>query len=244
MIKGKIKLRGGNSDFETIPEGLYTLQILDVDAVEWSYKGQDKEGFNFKFAILDEEELPESGESTRGRFLWWRVSNSLNKRSNLFKLATAALGRKLTEEETDVEGTECLDLNDLVGLQLIGMVANKEDAEGRVWSNIGSVSKAKTKLDPVEYVPEEVKVVKTKTSPIEEEDGKEEEDDDIEEILENPILKEIKDEIEYKEEDKKEEEDDDEEEELAKLELAAEKAKLKLAKLKLAKKASAKKRMN
>lgn len=244
---GKVRITGGSGDFETIPEGIYTLQIIKVEDAFWTYKGQDKEGFNFTFAILDDEELPESGESTRGRYLWWRVSNSINKRSHLYKLACAALGRDLTAEETDTseDNDELLSPeDDLVGLQLTGIVKHNEDSDGRLWANIDSVTKVKEELEPLEVkTSDEDEVKTTKTTPLEEVMEEEDDDEDLDDVLENPVLDEIMegfaDEEDEDEDEEDEEEDDDEEEELdeEEAEEAARKAALRLKKIKEAKKA-------
>ena len=234
MLSERPKLRGGAGDFETIPEGVYTLQILDVDAVSWEYKGKENKGFNFKFGILDDEELPESGDSTRGRFLWWRVTDSINKRSNLYKLASAVLGRKLTDEEQDPEDADSLYPNDLVGLQIMGVIENNEDNEGNVWSNIASVSKVKTELEAMEYEAEEATVTKTVTKPVkkiiekvvEEEDEEDEEEEEDESFSINDFDKDIND-----------DDDDDDDAELEALRRAKMKADARLAEMKAQKKA-------
>jgi len=226
MIQGKAKLTGGNGDFETIPEGVYTLQIIDVNEAILSFKGKERGGFNFKFAILDDEEFPVSGEPIRGRFLWWKVSDSINKKSNLCKLAVSALGRPLTDEEQDIESDGCLNLNGLVGLQIMAVITNSEDKTGKLWSNIDSVSKVKTLLKPVEYEPEEEVKVKTTTKAVVE---KEEVQEGLE--LVDPVIDKIMN-------DTADEEEEDVE--LAELEAAAEKAKERLAKLKESKRLAGK----
>lgn len=258
MLTKKPTLRGGG-DFETIPEGLYTLQIVDVNEATWEYKGQEKFGFNFKFAILDDEDLPESGESTRGRFLWWRMSDAISKRSNLHKLAAAAFGRKLTDDEQDPRSDDQLNPNDLVGLQIMGSVVNNEDNDGRVWSNIVAAVKAKHKLEPVDYTPAETETKKTVTKPakkvVEEDDdqGKlnlpdlnpefdkivnkkkaEEDNEDEEEEDEDDTPKKVLNKSKKVESD--DEDDEEEDAELAELEAAAAKARKRLEAKKLERK--------
>ena len=238
MLSTRPKLRGGSGDFEPVSEGVYTLQILDVDAVSWEYKGEKKDGFNFKLAILDDEELPESGASTRGRFLWYRVSDAISKRSNLYKLASAAFGRQLTNEETDPDSEECLNPNDLVGKQVMGVVVNNVDNDGRTWNNIESVSRVKTKLKPIDYKVEEPTVTKTETKPVKKAEPvkskKEEEemdDEELDKILEEDDAFEDEEEEEEEEEaeEEAEDEDDDDEAELEKLRKATEAAEKRLA---------------
>lgn len=254
MLKGKPKLSGGKS-FELIPEGLYTVQVLDVDEATWEIKGQTVEGYNFKFGILDEEDLPESGETTRGRYLWSRVSNAITKKAYLHKLAVAALGRPLTEEEQDPsdDNDDKLNPNDLVGSQLIISVIHTEK-EGIKYANIesGNFTKARHKLEPMEYSPEETETKRTVTKPVKkvvEEDDEEESDvqkglpnlnpeldkymgknkkavdeDEEEGDLDGPV-KAKKSKLVVVEET---EEDEEEDEELAELEAAAKRAKAKL----------------
>lgn len=262
MLNKKPKLRGGG-DFETIPEGMYTLQILDVDEATWEYKGEEKTGFNFKFAILDDDEL-DNGKTTRGRFLWWRVSDAISKRANLHKLAVAAFGRALTDDEQDSDSEDQLNPNDLVGEQIVASVVNNEDNDGRTWSNIVAVSRAKRKLEAVDYESEEAETKKTVTKPakrvVEEEEDEEEDPkhpklpnlnpalDDAIEGIERKKKKAVVEEDEDEEGDlddpkpvkkkkvvEEEEDEDDDDEEMAALEEAAKKAKARLEAKKLEK---------
>ena len=257
MIKGRSDL-SNSGDFETIPEGSYVLQIVDVNDTVLTYKGKEKPGFQFKFAILDDYKLPESKESTRGRFLWWPVSNSINKRSNLHKLAANALRRKLTEAEQDIDSKECLNPNDLVGLQLVGVVEHNEGKDERVWANVTSTSmllKKEHELKPVEYEPEEDTVTETATKSIADVDVSDEDlDDELDEVLKNPALDAVMDDEDDEDEDEDEDEDDeddededdededeDDEDELAELATAARKAEKRLAAAKATRKKLVKK---
>ena len=252
MIKGRSDL-SNSGDFETIPEGSYVLQIVDVNDTVLTYKGKEKPGFQFKFAILDDYKLPESKESTRGRFLWWPVSNSINKRSNLHKLAANALRRKLTEAEQDIDSKECLNPNDLVGLQLVGVVEHNEGKDERVWANVTSTSmllKKEHELKPVEYEPEEDTVTETATKSIADVDVSDEDlDDELDEVLKNPALdaamgEDDEDDEDDEDEDEDEDEyedDEDDEEELAELATAARKAEERLAAAKATRKKPVKK---
>lgn len=151
-------LSGGKGDFETIPEGPYTAQILDVENTILTFKGESKPGYKYMFAILDDDKLPESGDSVRGRRLWWSVSDSIGKRANLNKLATCALKRELTDVEMDVEDPNCFDPESIVGMQVMVSVENKEYND-RMYSNIKAVFKVKAELEKIDFTPE-VKTVK------------------------------------------------------------------------------------
>ena len=86
MLNGiKPTIKVGNS-FSLIPEGVLTLQIVDVNLEQTSYLGVEKDVLNYKFAILDDIEDEEGGKA-RGRFMWKRCSLSLNPKSWLYKLA-------------------------------------------------------------------------------------------------------------------------------------------------------------
>jgi hypothetical protein len=166
MLDGKkieIKVGGG---FAPLAMDKYTLEIVDVSLVTQfnKFKGEEQEMLNYQFQVLDNKQVPdtEPAESTRGRFLWKRCSASLNQKSWLGKLATAAYGRDLTKEEMDT-----FDPESLIGKQVDVMLDQKPSQDGTmIYNNILSFSKCAKKLTPTNYDPQANKIEKTST-PIE-----------------------------------------------------------------------------
>lgn len=148
MLNGyKPSIKVGNS-FALIPEGMYTLLIVDVDPDVSEYMGVSKNVLAYKFIILDSGKDDEGGE-IRGRYIWKRCSESMNSKSWLHMLYTAVLGRSPTEEEA-----VAFDAESIVGKQVLAMVEQKTKKDGSgVYNNILKFSKASKKLEPVEYSP-------------------------------------------------------------------------------------------
>ena len=149
MLNGKtIKISTGGA-FATIDEGVYTAEIIDVDLLEnviTAYSPDGKDMLNFKFAILDDiaiparDGLPES--TTRDRFLWHRMTPSLNEKATMSKLVKAALGRVPTPEEINSFNPE-----ELIGKQVQVVVVNNPSKDGtRTFSNIDNYIKATKQL--------------------------------------------------------------------------------------------------
>lgn len=160
LDKSKLKIKVGG-DFEALPADKYTAQVSDVSLVTQfnKFKGIEEDLLNFKFTILDDKET-ESGESTRGRLVWQRVSQTLGGRSKLGKLAIAIYGRELTKDEM-----ETFDPESLLGKQVDIMVVQNPSSDGTtIYNNIISVSKAIKKLKPVEDQ-EQAKPLVKKTVP-------------------------------------------------------------------------------
>lgn len=142
-IKPEIKL--GNT-YTLLPEGMLTLQIVDVNMDTSTYLGIEKDVLNYKFAVLDDLK-DEDGATVRGRFLWKRCSLSLNPKSWLSKLASAVVGHELSEDEK-----ASFDPEALVGKQVVGMVEQKSSQDGSTtYNNILKFSKVTKKLETVEY---------------------------------------------------------------------------------------------
>ena len=181
MLEGKkanIRLGG---DFDPVPMDRYTIQIADVNFVNQfsKWKGKEEELLNYQYVILDEKQMPvkegqEKADTTRGRFLWHRMSQTLGQKSWLLKLVKAAYGRDLTKEEM-----ENFDPEAIVGYQVDVMVEQTPNKEGTtIYNNV--VSYAKT-LKMLEVMPEDSavatkkNVVENTTTPAE---APEEEDPD------------------------------------------------------------------
>lgn len=143
LDKSKLKIKTGG-DFEPLPIDKYTAQITDINLVTQmnSFKGVEEDLLKFTFTILDDKQT-EDGESTRGRLVWYRVTQSLGARAKLGKLAQAVYGRDLTKEEK-----ESFDPEDMIGKQvdlLIDQNPDKNDSS-IIYNNITSVSKNVKKL--------------------------------------------------------------------------------------------------
>ena len=146
MLEGKkIEIKVGG-EYDPIPMDKYTVQIANVDAVTQfnKFKGVEQEVLNFQYVILDEKPMPEGKETTRGRYLWHRVTPVLSGKSWLMKLAKAVYGRDLTREEQ-----ENFDPEDIVCKQVDVMVEQKPSADGSVvYNNIVAYSKTVKELEP------------------------------------------------------------------------------------------------
>jgi hypothetical protein len=156
MLNGyKPNIKVGNS-FALIPEAMYTLQIVDVDPEVSTYMGTDKNVLAYKFAILDSGKDDEGGE-IRGRFIWKRCSESMNSKSWLYMLVTAAYGHAPTEEEI-----VAFDAEALIGKQVQAMVEQKTKKDGSgVYNNILKFSKATKQLEAVAYESKSQTIEKT-----------------------------------------------------------------------------------
>ncbi len=149
MLDGKkanIKIGG---DFDPIPMDKYTVQIADVNLVTQfnKFKGEEVEMLNYQYIILDEKPMPDSEETTRGRFLWHRLGQSLGSRSWLLKLAKAVEGRDLTRDEM-----EKFDPEALVGRQVDVMVEQNPSKDGTaIYNNVVAYSKTLKVLEKVDF---------------------------------------------------------------------------------------------
>lgn len=164
--KADIKVGG---DFGTVPADKYTVQIADVNFKTMfnKFKGEEEERLNFKYVILDDKPMHEDDDgSTRGRFLWHAVTQSLSTRSWLMKLAKAAYGRDLTKEELDRESPKFFDPEGLIGMQVDVMVTEDPNKDNTaVFNNVTAYSKTRTKLDPVDVERAEQTVVEDASQP-------------------------------------------------------------------------------
>jgi hypothetical protein len=126
----------GGEGFELVPEGVYTVEVLDVQFMD---KDEDKntqftpkDKFKFVLAILDSEH--------RGRLLWHRVTTTFTsgfkgRASKLYELVCAVMGEKVDD------GIE-LDINTLISGQLRVVVKHNNG-----WANVTEVMKVDTKLE-------------------------------------------------------------------------------------------------
>jgi hypothetical protein len=165
----KVNIKVGG-DFDPIPMDKYTVQIADVNPVTQfnRWKGEDQILLNYQFVVLDDKPMPD-GSSTRGRFLWRRVSQSLSGKSWLMKLVVSAYGRDLTPEEvrkfeSDDTATEALEA--LIGKQVDVMVEQNPSKDGTtIFNNVVTFSKTLKLLDPID-MPAGQTVVETSSSSV------------------------------------------------------------------------------
>lgn len=152
MLNGKkfeIKVGG---EFPLLPVDKYTTQILDVNPITQynSFKGEEQEMLEYKFAVLDEKEIPNTenskGQTTRGKFIWKRVTPSWGEKSWLTKLIKAVESHDLTKDEV-----KKYDLESLVGKQVDIMIEHNPSKKdpSMVFANIISFSKTAKKLEPL-----------------------------------------------------------------------------------------------
>lgn len=149
-----IRINEGKS-FDPVPEDKYQVQVTDVEAViQMNYQGtQEEERLRYTFTILDPDKTmqDEAGNPAplRGRKLWSRFTKVLSlpgasKASNLTKLIAAVFGRELERAELEVFEPE-----DIIGKQLSVMVnQTKSKADGNIYNNIISFSKAGKEMEP------------------------------------------------------------------------------------------------
>lgn len=142
---------GGN--FDPVPMDKYTVQCVDVTLVTQQkfQSTEDEEVLNYKFAILTDNPMEITAEdgtkkegSTRGKFLWKRCRLALGEQAWLRKLANAAYGRNLTQDEL-----KTFDPESIVGKQVDVLVEQKEK-EDKVFVNITTFSKTIKPLTPMD----------------------------------------------------------------------------------------------
>jgi len=243
MLGRKADIRIGG-DFSTVPADKYTVQIADVNfkTLFNKWKNQEEEMLNFQYVVLNEKPMPETEDgkdagTTRGRFIWHKVSQSLSTKSWLMKLAKAVYGRDLTKEELDPKSPKFFDPEKLIGKQVDIMVTEDPNKDNTaMFNNVVSYSKTVKPLEPLPLTKTGQTVIESETKPAVAEV-------DVPNL--NPGLDNFLDDLEKdKEETKTEdpEETEDQEEEAEEEESLEElEAKLKLAKAK-AKEAKAKKK--
>jgi len=163
MLDKKANIKVGGK-FELIPANAYTLQIADVNFKTQfnKFKGVEEERLNFRFIVLDEKPMADGSEfdTTRGQYLWKAMSQSLNEKSWLFKLACAVYGKTLSQDEQEAFNPE-----DLIGFQVNVLVDQKANEAGTaIYNNILSFAKTVKKLPLVEEVVRADEVVIEKTT--------------------------------------------------------------------------------
>lgn len=161
-----------STGFSPVPADKYTVQILDVDyKMTKKYKSnEDEEKLNYKFVVLDDKEMVEGTKtrSTRGKYIWSAVSQSLNKKSWLYKLACAVYGRDLTKEEMDPEHKDFFNAESLVGKQVDVMVSvETSKTSGNSYNKVIGYFKNNKALKSWDNESEGIKTVDVKVAEIE-----------------------------------------------------------------------------
>lgn len=167
MLEGKkynIKVGG---DYDPIPADKYTVQIEDITLVTQfnKWKGEDQELLNYQYVVLDDK-ATEDGGTTRGRYLWHRMSQSLSSKSWLMKFVKAVYGRDLTREEL-----ESFDPEAVMGKQVDVMVEVNPSKDGSaVYNNIISYSKNLKALKDIESDKKQSKKKEVESKPVDDGD--------------------------------------------------------------------------
>lgn len=171
MLGRKADLKVGG-DFQTAPADKYTVQINDVNFKIGfnSFKGVEEEKLQFNYVILDDKPMVDSEgnqRSTRGITFTDRVSQSLNERATLRKLAKAVLGRDLTKEELDPKSPRFFNPEDLVGKQVGVMLTEDPNKDGTaMFNNVASYVTAIAKLPELPKTQSGQTVVETETKAV------------------------------------------------------------------------------
>lgn len=234
MLGKKADIKVG-MDFGTVPPDKYTVQIADVNFKTMfnKFKGVDEERLNFQFVILDDKKYEDdNGEtvSTRGKFLWHAISQSLSTRSHLMKLAKAVYGRELTKEELNPDSPKFFDPEKIVGMQVDVMVTEEPNKDNTaIFNNIKEYMKSRKELEPYEVSREGQVVVEAETR-----SALSDEEDPLPNAPLDKFIKDIEEESEDDEEEEgaeeEESEEDEDEVEALKKQLAEAEAKAKKAK--------------
>lgn len=183
----KASVQNKPKSYPTIPEDVYTVQIVDVEfheGVEGKYSKKDK--FYFRLGFLEDvefEHVNEEGEteelSTRGmsviHFTTTAYSAGSNGYSNskLYDLACAVYGEKLDD-------TKELDVNSLIGGRFRVTIKHSESDDGKIYFNVDSVMKEnKTSEKLKDLTNKEIEEIMPK-----DDKNAEPEDIDIDELIE------------------------------------------------------------
>lgn len=168
MLNKPVKISTGGT-FTLIPEGVYQVQLADINLLEnvvTSYAPEGKDMLDFKFVILDEVDIPADGNNpattTRGKFISQRMTPSLNDKATMYALTKALMGRVLTKDEIMAFNPESL-----IGKQCQIVVVQKPSKDGtRMFSNIDNYLKAAAKLPAFDGDLQQVVNVDTSTKPL------------------------------------------------------------------------------
>jgi hypothetical protein len=147
---------GTKKTFDPIPEGVYTFQVFDIEGyTDKAYQSdEDVDKYKFTFVLLDDEEFDgelNGAQQARGRRIWkdcpikWSPGSEGKNPSNLWLIASAAIGHELTMEEC-----RTLNVNSLIGKQLKIGVKVRRKQDGGLKNIADSYYKASRKLAPYE----------------------------------------------------------------------------------------------
>ncbi len=128
--KATVQNEGGQ--YELIPEGIYTVEVLDIELKEGiESKFGLKNKFYFKLGILEEE--------LRGKIIMHFTTTAYTsgfkggQSSKLYETACAIMGEKLDDKEA-------LDVNTLIGGRFKAIVKHSQSGE-KEYANITEVMK-------------------------------------------------------------------------------------------------------
>ncbi len=154
----------GNS-YPLIPKGIYTAELLDVEAVEnetydskmgKTTSKQYQTDLKWQFTLLAGEDKSQSEEklrNLRGRNIWENYGQSFlyagkNGKNNLYRIVEAFIGRELTREE-EASGISSEMLNSFIGKQILLSIEPKTSKAGKTFDNIIDYLTAQTQLTPL-----------------------------------------------------------------------------------------------
>lgn len=171
MLGRKADIRVGG-DFSTVPADKYTVQIADVNFKDSfnKFKGVNEEKLNFQYVILNDNPLTDAegkeAGTTRGKYIWHLVSQSLSSRSWLMKLAKAVYGRDLTQAELNPDSPEFFNPESLIGKQVDVMVSEDPNKDNTaMFNNVAVYSKTVKPLEPYSVASTGQAVIQSESKP-------------------------------------------------------------------------------
>jgi hypothetical protein len=134
VAENEANVQNKGISFEPLPNGLYNVQIADVELVKdvVGYEGKLTDKFYFRMGILD--------PTQRGKLVMHFVSTAYTSGwekgspSKLWEFACAVYGQTLNDEDK-------INVNTLIGGKLQVLVKQKEDKKGKIRSNVVEVMK-------------------------------------------------------------------------------------------------------
>lgn len=138
-------------DFPSLPEDTYQVFVEDVNLVKRlnKYNGQEEMQMNFTFSILGTAEEREKS-TYRGRKLWKYVRTVISaggagKNPAMFNVIYEAIMRR-TPYEDQVQTINAKVIDSLIGKQLLLVVKEGTDNQGKKYNTISDYMKAKTPM--------------------------------------------------------------------------------------------------
>lgn len=168
MLNKPVKISTGGT-FTLIPEGVYQVELADINLLEnvvTSYAPEGKDMLDFKFVILDDVAIPaEAGKeatTTKGKFLSQRMTPSLNDKATMYALVKATMGRVLTKDEIMSFNPESL-----IGKQCQIVVVQNPSKDGtRMFANIDNYLKVAKQLPAFDGDLQQTVTIDNSTKPL------------------------------------------------------------------------------